>query len=78
MNIGQLRRVLSHAEQLYRDCGDMRRANLLAKFSNLLDGHEAVPVARFAQTISDVWGGPARRRPRVSTRKRRHTIVLAK
>jgi len=78
MNVGQLRRVLGDAERLYRDCGDTRRANLLARFSNLLDQDQALPVARFAQRISDAWHGSTRKQPRVSTRRRRERVELAK
>lgn len=78
MNVGQLRQVLCDAEALYREAGDTKRANLLAKFSNLLDGNEALSVARLAERVTGAWQGPVRADIRGNGRRRRERVHSAK
>jgi hypothetical protein len=61
MNVGQLRRTLANLADIYRDSGDIKRAKLLATFSNLLDGDQELPLARFVQRIDNAWRAEPRR-----------------
>jgi hypothetical protein len=54
VKLGELKKVLEAAADVYRDAGNETAAEALKEVSGLCDGRESATVAAFAKLVADI------------------------